>query len=83
MLQEERMATPEEVAETALALARRFLDSQRERLGALATEEVATLRRAQELIHAANRHAPEHTRTREHIAFALLTAAYWQRYPTL
>ncbi len=77
------MATPQAVAETVLTLAQHFLESQREALAALAVEDKETLLRAQQLVRATKQGLPERERTREHIAFALLTTAYWESYPAL
>lgn len=70
------MATAQNLADTALALARECLAAHRDTLLQLADGDADLVRLAAERVreHAAQRHETE--RTAEHMAFSLLTAAF-------
>ncbi len=70
------MASAPELAETALALARQCLDAHRDTLLRLADGDADLLRLAAEQVRARHAGLPETTRTTEHLAFSLLTAAF-------
>ncbi|HEY7294228.1 MAG TPA: hypothetical protein VH916_04260 [Dehalococcoidia bacterium] len=70
------MATAQELADQALTLARRCLEAHRAELARLAEGDAELLRQAAEWVRLAHPHRRETERTTEHLAFALLTAAY-------
>ncbi len=80
---ETAMATPQEVADRALAIAQEFVAAHCDELAALAGQRRRLLLDAQERVHATHMMSTERERTAEHIAFALLTAAYQAAPPYL
>jgi hypothetical protein len=70
------MATGQQLADTALTHARRCLAECLGNLIQLATGDTEALLAAAHIVRATNAEAPEATRSAEHIAFALLTAAF-------
>ena len=73
------MATGQQLADTALALARRYLAESVGELTQLAAGDTEALLAAARIVRATNTAGPEAARTAEHIAFSLLTAAYTYR----
>jgi hypothetical protein len=72
------MATPKELADTALALAQRCIATHQDALVTLADGDAIALTQAAQLVLLTNARTPERERTVEHLAFVLLTAAFGQ-----
>lgn len=70
------MATSREVADSALASARQVLAAEHGQLATLAAGDRETLIQAARLVRTNRVGRPERERAAEHIAFALLMAAY-------
>ena len=70
------MATPEQLAERAIGLARGCLDDLQEELKHLADEELPALLDAANIVRRTKEHLAEIERGVEHMAFTLLTTAF-------
>ena len=70
------MTSARELADTAMELAREFLEHTHEPLLEMAQGDVSALHEAAQLVRTTRPNSPELTRSVEHMAFALLTQAF-------